>query len=75
VLNDALVEGMRIVAVDFPANGIPVRSGGPPGPRTDEGRNGNPAPLLAETGWSPFGKIVHRTVKGDIHDIGKNLVR
>jgi len=31
-------------------------------------------PLLAETGAKPIGKIVIGTVKGDIHDIGKNLV-
>jgi 5-methyltetrahydrofolate--homocysteine methyltransferase len=30
-------------------------------------------PLLAETGAEPVGKIVIGTVKGDIHDIGKNL--
>jgi 5-methyltetrahydrofolate--homocysteine methyltransferase len=31
-------------------------------------------PLLAETGAEPVGKAVIGTVKGDIHDIGKNLV-
>jgi 5-methyltetrahydrofolate--homocysteine methyltransferase len=31
-------------------------------------------PLLAETGAKPVGKVVIGTVKGDIHDIGKNLV-
>jgi len=31
-------------------------------------------PLLAETGAKPIGKMVIGTVKGDIHDIGKNLV-
>jgi 5-methyltetrahydrofolate--homocysteine methyltransferase len=31
-------------------------------------------PLLAETGVEPVGKMVIGTVKGDIHDIGKNLV-
>jgi methanogenic corrinoid protein MtbC1 len=31
-------------------------------------------PLLAETGAQPIGKVVIGTVKGDIHDIGKNLV-
>src|SRR5205823_1787448 len=31
-------------------------------------------PLLAETGASRVGKVVIGTVKGDIHDIGKNLV-
>ena len=31
-------------------------------------------PLLAETGVQTIGKIVMGTVKGDVHDIGKNLV-
>ena len=31
-------------------------------------------PLLAETGVESIGKIVMGTVKGDVHDIGKNLV-
>ena len=31
-------------------------------------------PLIAETGAKPIGKYVIGTVKGDIHDIGKNLV-
>jgi methylmalonyl-CoA mutase cobalamin-binding domain/chain len=31
-------------------------------------------PLLAETGASRIGRMVIGTVKGDIHDIGKNLV-
>jgi methylmalonyl-CoA mutase cobalamin-binding domain/chain len=31
-------------------------------------------PLLAETGAPKLGKMVIGTVKGDIHDIGKNLV-
>ena len=31
-------------------------------------------PLLAETGAQAIGKIVMGTVKGDVHDIGKNLV-
>jgi corrinoid protein of di/trimethylamine methyltransferase len=31
-------------------------------------------PLLAETGAKPVGTVVMGTVKGDVHDIGKNLV-
>jgi 5-methyltetrahydrofolate--homocysteine methyltransferase len=31
-------------------------------------------PLLAETGVEPLGRVVLGTVKGDLHDIGKNLV-
>ena len=32
-------------------------------------------PLLAETGAASIGKVVMGTVKGDVHDIGKNLVQ
>lgn len=31
-------------------------------------------PLLAETGVKPVGRVIIGTVKGDLHDIGKNLV-
>jgi 5-methyltetrahydrofolate--homocysteine methyltransferase len=31
-------------------------------------------PLLVESGVEPIGKVVLGTVKGDLHDIGKNLV-
>jgi 5-methyltetrahydrofolate--homocysteine methyltransferase len=31
-------------------------------------------PLLAEAGTEPVGRVVIGTVKGDLHDIGKNLV-
>jgi len=31
-------------------------------------------PKLAETGVEPIGRVVLGTVKGDLHDIGKNLV-
>jgi methylmalonyl-CoA mutase cobalamin-binding domain/chain len=31
-------------------------------------------PILSDTGAKPVGKMVIGTVKGDIHDIGKNLV-
>ncbi|HOS42454.1 MAG TPA: B12-binding domain-containing protein, partial [Armatimonadota bacterium] len=31
-------------------------------------------PLLEESGVQPVGKVIIGTVKGDLHDIGKNLV-
>ena len=73
VLNDALVEGMRIVGIDFRDGILFV-------PEVLLAANAMKAgmailrPLLAETGAEPIGKIVIGTVKGDIHDIGKNLV-
>ncbi len=73
VLNDALVEGMRIVGIDFRDGILFV-------PEVLLAANAMKAgmailrPLLAETGAEPIGKMVIGTVKGDIHDIGKNLV-
>ena len=32
-------------------------------------------PILTETGVESIGKVVIGTVKGDLHDIGKNLVK
>ena len=73
VLNEALVEGMRIVGVDFRDGLLFV----PEVLLAANARKGGMTllrPLLAETGVNPFGKMVIGTVKGDIHDIGKNLV-
>ncbi len=73
VLNDALVEGMRIVGIDFRDGILFV-------PEVLLAANAMKAgmkvlrPLLAETGADTVGKVVIGTVKGDIHDIGKNLV-
>jgi len=73
VLNDALVAGMTIVGVDFRDGILFV-------PEVLMAANAMKAgmailrPLLAETGAEPVGKAVIGTVKGDIQDIGKNLV-
>ena len=73
VLDEALVEGMRIVGIDFRDGILFV-------PEVLLSANAMKAgmailrPLLAETGAEPVGKVVIGTVKGDIHDIGKNLV-
>jgi len=73
VLNDALVEGMRIVGIDFRDGILFV-------PEVLLAANAMKAgmailrPLLAETGAETIGKVVIGTVKGDIHEIGKNLV-
>ncbi len=73
VLNTALVEGMRIVGIDFRDGILFV-------PEVLLAANAMKAgmailrPLLAETGADTIGKVVIGTVKGDIHDIGKNLV-
>jgi methylmalonyl-CoA mutase cobalamin-binding domain/chain len=74
VLSEALVEGMRIVGVDF-RDGIlfvpeVLQCAG-----AMKGGMGLLRPILAESGnAASTGKYVIGTVKGDIHDIGKNLV-
>jgi len=73
VLEEALVAGMTIVGVDFRDGILFV-------PEVLLAANAMKAgmallkPILAETGAKPIGKMVVGTVKGDIHDIGKNLV-
>ena len=73
VLTGALVEGMRIVGIDFRDGILFV-------PEVLLAANSMKSgmtilrPLLAETGAPKLGSIVIGTVKGDIHDIGKNLV-
>ncbi len=72
-LTEALVEGMRIVGIDFRDGILFV-------PEVLLAANAMKAgmsilrPLLAETGAPAVGTMVIGTVKGDIHDIGKNLV-
>jgi methylmalonyl-CoA mutase cobalamin-binding domain/chain len=73
VLNDALVEGMRIVGIDF-RDGILFVPEVLLAANAMKGGMEILRPLLAETGVEPIGKVVIGTVKGDIHDIGKNLV-
>jgi corrinoid protein of di/trimethylamine methyltransferase len=73
VLTKALVEGMRIVGIDFRDGILFV-------PEVLSSANAMKAgmhilrPLLIETGAPKLGSMVIGTVKGDIHDIGKNLV-
>jgi methylmalonyl-CoA mutase cobalamin-binding domain/chain len=73
VLDDALVGGMDIVGVDFRDGILFV-------PEVLMAANAMKTgmailrPLLAESGAKPAGRMVIGTVKGDIHDIGKNLV-
>jgi methylmalonyl-CoA mutase cobalamin-binding domain/chain len=73
VLNEALVEGMRIVGIDF-RDGILFVPEVLLAANAMKGGMAILRPLLVETGIKPIGKMVIGTVKGDIHDIGKNLV-
>ena len=73
ILTKGLVEGMRIVGIDFRDGILFV-------PEVLLAANAMKAgmfilkPLLAETGAPRVGRMVIGTVKGDIHDIWKNLV-
>ncbi|MBO6506894.1 MAG: B12-binding domain-containing protein [Roseibium sp.] len=73
VLTKALVEGMRIVGIDF-RDGILFVPEVLLSANAMKAGMGILRPLLAETGAPKVGKMVIGTVKGDIHDIGKNLV-
>ncbi|MEO8408273.1 MAG: corrinoid protein [Oxalobacteraceae bacterium] len=73
VLNEVLVEGMRIVGVDF-RDGILFVPEVLLAANAMKGGMSILRPLLAAAGTEPIGKMVIGTVKGDIHDIGKNLV-
>jgi methylmalonyl-CoA mutase cobalamin-binding domain/chain len=73
VLTEALVEGMRIVGEDF-RDGILFVPEVLMSANAMKGGMAILRPLLAETGAPKIGKMVIGTVKGDIHDIGKNLV-
>ena len=73
VLTTAVVEGMAEVGADFRDGFLFV-------PEVLQSATAMKAgiallrPLLAETGAASTGRIVIGTVKGDVHDIGKNLV-
>jgi methylmalonyl-CoA mutase cobalamin-binding domain/chain len=73
VLSEALVEGMRIVGIDF-RDGILFVPEVLLAANAMKGGMEVLRPLLAETGAQRVGTVVIGTVKGDIHDIGKNLV-
>jgi len=73
ILNDGLMKGMDHVGVEFKAGNMFVpevlRSA-----RAMQASMNILRPLLAESGVEMVGKILLGTVKGDLHDIGKNLV-
>jgi 5-methyltetrahydrofolate--homocysteine methyltransferase len=73
ILNQGLMAGMDHVGAEFKAGNMFVpevlRSA-----RTMQGSMDILKPLLAEGGVEMVGKVLLGTVKGDLHDIGKNLV-
>lgn len=74
VILDSLLSGMSIIGVKFKNNEVFV----PEVLIAARAMNGGLqvlAPLLEQEGVQPLGKVVIGTVKGDLHDIGKNLVK
>ena len=73
ILNEGLMPGMDYVGVEFKAGNMFVpevlRSA-----KTMQTSMDILKPLLAESGVKMVGKVLLGTVKGDLHDIGKNLV-
>jgi len=73
VLSEGLIAGMGVIGERFKKNEVYV-------PEVLIAARAMHAgmdvlkPLLAESGVQPVGKVVMGTVKGDLHDIGKNLV-
>ncbi|GAB4343994.1 MAG: corrinoid protein [Candidatus Abyssubacteria bacterium] len=73
ILSEGLIAGMDVVGVKFKRNEMYI-------PEVLIAARAMHAglsilePKLAETGAKPVGKVVLGTVKGDLHDIGKNLV-
>ncbi|MBM9595866.1 corrinoid protein [Roseitranquillus sediminis] len=73
VLTEALVAGMKVVGDDF-RDGILFVPEVLLAANAMKGGMNILKPLLAETGAPRMGRMVIGTVKGDIHDIGQNLV-
>jgi 5-methyltetrahydrofolate--homocysteine methyltransferase len=73
ILNEGLVSTMEIVGDNFKNNKIYIPEMLVAARALTAGLN-LLEPLLIATGIKPLGKIIIGTVKGDLHDIGKNLV-
>jgi len=73
IINDGLIAGMGVVGTKFKANEFYVPEVLIAARAMHAGMN-IIKPLLAESGVQPRGTIAIGTVKGDLHDIGKNLV-
>ncbi len=74
ILNEGLIAGMDVIGLKFRNNEVYV----PDVLIAARAMNMGAAllkPLLVAEGVEPIGKLVIGTVKGDLHDIGKNLVK
>lgn len=74
ILQDGLLAGMDVVGRRFKANEIFVPEVLVAARAMNVGAE-LLKPYLSEAGVEPKGKVILGTVKGDLHDIGKNLVR
>jgi len=74
ILQEGLISGMDIIGVKFKNNEVFVPEVLISARAMNQGAE-LLKPLLKESGVKPIGKAVIGTVKGDLHDIGKNLVR
>ncbi|MBQ6795763.1 MAG: corrinoid protein [Clostridia bacterium] len=74
ILNDALIAGMMIVGEKFKAGEVYVPEVLISARAMNQGVN-ILKPYLTKEGVESVGKAVICTVKGDLHDIGKNLVK
>ena len=74
ILNEGLISGMNVIGAKFKKNEVFV-------PEVLVAARAMNAgleilrPILAQAGVEPIGKALICTVKGDLHDIGKNLVK
>lgn len=73
ILNEGLLAGMNVIGVKFKADEVFVPEVLVAARAMNSGMKVL-EPILAEAGNEPVGKVVMGTVKGDLHDIGKNLV-
>jgi 5-methyltetrahydrofolate--homocysteine methyltransferase len=74
ILNRGLLAGMEVVGRRFKANEVFI----PEVLTAARAMNGGMEilkPQLVKSGVKPVGKMIIGTVKGDLHDIGKNLVK
>ena len=74
ILEEGLLAGMNVIAVKFKNNEVYVPEVLIAARAMNSGTD-ILKPALAESGIKPIGRVALGTVKGDLHDIGKNLVR
>jgi len=73
ILNDSMIAAMRTIGDRFSRNEVYVPQMLVAARAMQAGLD-IIAPMLADSGHKPIGKVAIGTVKGDLHDIGKNLV-